>query len=230
MITRLNRLQTAALAAFFGLLLVGIALAADEDYHISRSGLQWLDTQVGTGASPEKGQTCRMLYTGWLYENGKKGKKFDSATFRFRPFEFQIGMGKVIEGWDEGVATMKVETGKHSLIVPPNLAMVSEEQGGSFPPTQPCSLKLNCLASTTFTGSLCENNDKFAIGRALPPVEIGDLLAIHDTGARPRDGLQLQRQAPLGRTPLAGGRQRPRDPQGRDHRRLFRDAGLQRPR
>ena len=85
------------------------------------SGLQIIDSKVGTGASPKTGQTCVMHYTGWLYENGQKGKKFDSSVDRNEPFEFPIGQGHVIKGWDEGVATMKVG-GKRTLIIPPNLA------------------------------------------------------------------------------------------------------------
>src|SRR5437870_13511369 len=72
------------------------------------SGLQITDSKVGTGATPKPGQTCVMHYTGWLYENGVKGKKFDSSVDRNEPFEFPIGQRKVIAGWDEGVSTMKV--------------------------------------------------------------------------------------------------------------------------
>ncbi len=72
------------------------------------SGLQMIDGTVGTGATPKAGQICVMHYTGWLYENGQKGKKFDSSVDRNEPFEFPIGQRRVIAGWDEGVATMKV--------------------------------------------------------------------------------------------------------------------------
>jgi FKBP-type peptidyl-prolyl cis-trans isomerase FkpA len=84
------------------------------------SGLQIIDSKVGTGAAPKPGQTCVMHYTGWLYEDGKKGKKFDSSVDRNEPFEFPIGQRKVIAGWDEGVASMKVG-GKRTLIIPPAL-------------------------------------------------------------------------------------------------------------
>src|ERR1700754_4998269 len=84
------------------------------------SGLQIIDSKVGTGASPKPGQICVMHYTGWLYQDGKKGKKFDSSVDRNEPFEFPIGQRKVIAGWDEGVATMKVG-GKRTLIIPPQL-------------------------------------------------------------------------------------------------------------
>src|SRR5262245_7036825 len=68
------------------------------------SGLQYEDTVVGTGETPETGQICVMHYTGWLYQDGKKGAKFDSSIDRGKPFEFPIGTGRVIKGWDEGVA------------------------------------------------------------------------------------------------------------------------------
>ena len=97
------------------------------------SGLQIIDTKVGTGASPKTGQICVMHYTGWLYENGAKGKKFDSSVDRGQPFEFPIGTHRVIAGWDEGVATMKVG-GKRTLIIPPALAYGSNGAGGVIPP------------------------------------------------------------------------------------------------
>jgi FKBP-type peptidyl-prolyl cis-trans isomerase FkpA len=97
------------------------------------SGLQITDTKVGTGASPKTGQTCVMHYTGWLYENGQKGKKFDSSVDRGEPFEFPIGARRVIAGWDEGVATMKVG-GKRTLIIPPSLGYGARGAGGVIPP------------------------------------------------------------------------------------------------
>jgi len=97
------------------------------------SGLQITDSKVGSGATPKTGQTCVMHYTGWLYENGAKGAKFDSSLDRGEPFEFQIGMGQVIKGWDEGVATMKVG-GKRTLIIPPQLGYGARGAGGVIPP------------------------------------------------------------------------------------------------
>src|SRR5436189_5430927 len=72
------------------------------------SGLQIIDATIGTGASPKPGQICVMHYTGWLYEDGKKGKKFDSSLDRNEPSEFRIGQSKVIAGWDEAVATAQL--------------------------------------------------------------------------------------------------------------------------
>ena len=97
------------------------------------SGLSYEDTTPGNGASPKTGQTCVMHYTGWLWENGTKGSKFDSSVDRGRPFEFQIGRGMVIQGWDEGVASMKTG-GKRTLLIPPDLGYGARGAGGAIPP------------------------------------------------------------------------------------------------
>ena len=97
------------------------------------SGLKITDTKVGTGAQPKPGQTCVMHYTGWRYDNGAKGQKFDSSVDRGEPFEFAIGQGQVIAGWDEGVATMKAG-GKRTLIIPPELGYGARGAGGVIPP------------------------------------------------------------------------------------------------
>ena len=97
------------------------------------SGLKITDSKVGTGATPRPGQTCVMHYTGWLYQNGAKGQKFDSSVDRGQPFEFPIGTGRVIKGWDEGVATMKVG-GRRTLIIPPELGYGARGAGGVIPP------------------------------------------------------------------------------------------------
>jgi peptidylprolyl isomerase len=97
------------------------------------SGLKITDSKVGTGATPRTGQTCVMHYTGWLYTDGAKGAKFDSSLDRGQPFEFPIGTGRVIKGWDEGVASMKVG-GKRTLIIPPDLGYGARGAGGVIPP------------------------------------------------------------------------------------------------
>ncbi len=97
------------------------------------SGLQINDVKVGTGASPKTGQTCVMHYTGWLYVDGKKAAKFDLSVDRGQPFEFPIGTGRVIKGWDEGVASMKVG-GKRELIIPASLGYGARGAGGVIPP------------------------------------------------------------------------------------------------
>lgn len=97
------------------------------------SGLQITDSKVGTGATPRTGQICVMHYTGWLFTNGAKGAKFDSSLDRGQPFEFPIGTGRVIKGWDEGVASMKVG-GKRTLIIPPDLGYGARGAGNAIPP------------------------------------------------------------------------------------------------
>lgn len=108
-------------------------------------GLQITDTKVGTGASPRLGAICVMHYTGWLYENGVKGAKFDSSVDRGKPFEFPIGQQRVIAGWDKGIASMKVG-GKRTLIIPPNLAYGSSGSGPSIPPNATLIFEVELLA------------------------------------------------------------------------------------
>jgi peptidylprolyl isomerase len=109
------------------------------------SGLKIIDIKVGTGAMPRTGQTVVVNYTGWLYENGKKGTKFDSSLDRHEPFEFPIGRGQVIPGWDEGVATMKVG-GARTLIIPPDLAYGAQGAGGVIPPNATLIFDVELLA------------------------------------------------------------------------------------
>ena len=97
------------------------------------SGLQITDSKEGTGASPKSGQTCVMHYTGWLYTNGIKGKKFDSSVDRNEPFTFVLGAGQVIAGWDLGVATMKVGD-KVKMTLPHHLAYGEHGYPGAIPP------------------------------------------------------------------------------------------------
>ncbi len=99
----------------------------------TRSGLQMIDQKVGSGRSPLPGYIAVVHYTGWLYQNGQKGRKFDSSVDRGQPFEFPVGQGRVIKGWDEGVSSMKVG-GKRTLIVPPELGYGARGTGGSIPP------------------------------------------------------------------------------------------------
>jgi peptidylprolyl isomerase len=93
------------------------------------TGLKITDIVVGTGASPQTGQMVTVHYTGTL----ENGTKFDSSLDRGQPFIFQIGMGRVIKGWDEGVMTMKVG-GKRKLIIPPELGYGARGAGGVIPP------------------------------------------------------------------------------------------------
>lgn len=108
------------------------------------SGLKYSDTKVGTGPSPRTGQICVMHYTGWLYHSGKKGAKFDSSVDRGKPFEFRIGRGDVIRGWEEGVASMKVG-GKRTLIIPPDLGY-GAQGAGTIPPHSTLIFEVELLA------------------------------------------------------------------------------------
>ena len=130
------RLAVIAAAALFGLATAALSPAAAQGSGAkvtTSSGLQIIDSVVGTGAAPKTGQICVMHYTGWLYENGQKGKKFDSSVDRGQPFEFPIGTQRVIKGWDEGVATMKVG-GKRTLIIPAELGYGARGAGNAIPP------------------------------------------------------------------------------------------------
>ena len=93
------------------------------------SGLEYWDIKVGTGAVAQSGQHVKVDYTGWL----TNGKKFDSSVGSGRPFEFMLGGGQVIKGWDEGVAGMKVG-GKRQLRIPPDLAYGAKGYPGAIPP------------------------------------------------------------------------------------------------
>jgi peptidylprolyl isomerase len=93
------------------------------------SGLKYTDEVVGNGPSPRVGQKVIVHYTGWL----TNGTKFDSSVDRGQPFDFTLGRGEVIRGWDEGVATMKVG-GKRKLVIPPDLGYGSRGAGNAIPP------------------------------------------------------------------------------------------------
>ena len=96
-------------------------------------GLKYTDTTVGSGSEATPGHKVSVHYTGWLYENGAKGKKFDSSVDRGEPFQFALGAQQVIRGWDEGVAGMKVG-GKRTLTIPPALGYGQRGAGGVIPP------------------------------------------------------------------------------------------------
>lgn len=94
------------------------------------------DVKAGTGATAAKGQTVSVHYTGWLYDPAaadKHGNKFDSSRDRGKPFQFPLGAGRVIKGWDEGVAGMQVG-GQRTLIIPPHKGYGSRGAGGAIPP------------------------------------------------------------------------------------------------
>ena len=103
-------------------------------FHTMASGIQYQDEVVGTGPQPQPGQSVRVHYTGWLDQGGgAKGTKFDSSRDRGQPFVFKLGVGQVIAGWDQGVATMHVG-GRRTLVIPPELGYGSRGAGGVIPP------------------------------------------------------------------------------------------------
>ena len=116
------------------LLVASTPLAAQAANDVTTpSGLHIIDTKVGIGPVPQAGQTVTVNYTGWLFVNGKKGKKFDSSLDSGEPFSFTLGQGQVIKGWDEGLSTMHVG-GKRTLIIPPDLGYGARGAGGDIPP------------------------------------------------------------------------------------------------
>ncbi|MBM3791584.1 MAG: FKBP-type peptidyl-prolyl cis-trans isomerase [Acidobacteria bacterium] len=129
-----------------GVLLLPGCLAAQEPVK-TKSGLTYIDHSAGTGAEAVKGVTVEVHYTGWLYENGKRGKKFDSSVDRGQPFSFQLGRGDVIPGWDEGVRGMKVG-GKRELIIPARLAYGDRGVPGAIPPSATLDFEVELLKVT----------------------------------------------------------------------------------
>ena len=109
------------------------------------SGLQYIDTTPGTGAEAKPGQHVHVHYTGWLYNDGVQGAKFDSSRDRGDPFAFSLGAGMVIKGWDEGVAGMKIG-GQRTLIIPAGLGYGARGAGGVIPPNATLLFEVELLA------------------------------------------------------------------------------------
>jgi peptidylprolyl isomerase len=107
--------------------------AADNQVTEMPDGLKYTDTKTGDGATARAGNKVSVHYTGWLSDNGAKGKKFDSSVDRGQPFQFTLGAHQVIAGWDEGVAGMKVG-GKRTLTIPPELGYGARGAAGAIPP------------------------------------------------------------------------------------------------
>jgi FKBP-type peptidyl-prolyl cis-trans isomerase len=112
---------------------VGRSDAADNQVTEMPDGLKYTDTKTGDGATARAGTKVSVHYTGWLSDNGAKGKKFDSSVDRGQPFQFTLGAHQVIAGWDEGVAGMKVG-GKRTLTIPPELGYGARGAAGAIPP------------------------------------------------------------------------------------------------
>jgi len=122
-----------ALAIAAAVPLLGRVDAATNQVIEMPNGLKYTDTKTGDGAAATSGNKVSVHYTGWLYNNGAKGAKFDSSVDRGQPFQFTLGAHQVIAGWDEGVAGMKVG-GKRTLIIPPELGYGARGAGGVIPP------------------------------------------------------------------------------------------------
>lgn len=123
----MTRISTGLLALLF------CCSVANAEIVTTDSGLKYEDHKVGDGTEAVAGKMVDVHYTGWLDDNGKKGKKFDSSVDRGRPFNFPLGAGRVIKGWDEGVAGMKVG-GKRTLMIPANLGYGARGAGNAIPP------------------------------------------------------------------------------------------------
>ena len=108
------------------------------------SGLSYEDTTVGSGDAAAAGQHVSVHYTGWLYTDGLKGTKFDSSKDRGDPFEFALGAGMVIKGWDEGVQGMQVG-GTRVLVIPPQLGYGARGAGGVIPPNATLLFEVDLL-------------------------------------------------------------------------------------
>ena len=133
-----SRLVVSALSLALGAIAVaapGLPARAALNRPIELSdGLKYTDTKLGDGAVAQPNSTVVVNYTGWLSNNGERGKKFDSSLDRGQPFSFQLGKGDVIKGWDEGVSGMKVG-GKRTLVIPPELGYGARGAGGgAIPP------------------------------------------------------------------------------------------------
>jgi FKBP-type peptidyl-prolyl cis-trans isomerase FkpA len=142
-LSRSLALVSAVAAVFIVRSAITLALAADIAPTLPQSKsdakmaqLQISDSTVGTGAEAVSGKTVVVHYTGWLYDPAapdKKGRKFDSSVDRGQPFTFPLGARRVIRGWDEGVAGMRVG-GKRTLVIPPDMGYGSRGAGGVIPP------------------------------------------------------------------------------------------------
>jgi peptidylprolyl isomerase len=133
MILKRSACAALALAVLAALSPLGPSDAATNQVIEMPNGLKFTDDTTGNGAEAMAGKKVSVHYTGWLSDNGAKGKKFDSSVDRGQPFQFTLGAHQVIVGWDEGVAGMKVG-GKRTLVIPPELGYGARGAGGVIPP------------------------------------------------------------------------------------------------
>ena len=130
---------------FLGIVLGVAAFAvAQSNMTTTDSGLQYIDHEVGDGEEAVAGVTVQVHYTGWLWVDGERGAKFDSSLDRGQPFQFSLGAGSVIRGWDEGVAGMTIG-GRRELIIPPDLGYGSRGAGGVIPPNATLNFEVELL-------------------------------------------------------------------------------------
>ncbi|MFO7604793.1 MAG: FKBP-type peptidyl-prolyl cis-trans isomerase [Desulfurivibrionaceae bacterium] len=129
-------MKSVLIAIMLGLLFCAFEATAEmatTEMVTTDSGLRYEDREIGMGSETVRGDRVEVHYTGWLDNSGAKGKKFDSSVDRGRTFSFILGTGRVIKGWDEGVAGMKIG-GKRTLYIPAELGYGSQGAGRSIPP------------------------------------------------------------------------------------------------
>ena len=132
-----------SLALLCSLCLLVAAVIAQSKMTTKPSGLKYADLSVGKGQEAKAGDTVKVDYTGWLYQKGARGAKFDSSKDRDKPFIFTIGEGKVIKGWEEGVKGMKVG-GKRELVIPAALGY-GARGFGPIPPNATLDFEIELL-------------------------------------------------------------------------------------
>lgn len=133
---------------FLGLIVMGVLMCATNGMAAmvtTDSGLRYEDHKIGEGAEAVRADQVEVHYTGWLNDQDQKGQKFDSSVDRGRPFSFLLGAGRVIKGWDEGVAGMKIG-GKRTLYIPAALGYGARGAGRSIPPNADLVFDVELLA------------------------------------------------------------------------------------
>lgn len=182
LMTAVTALTVTALAGMTGAPTAEFAQAVESGKKAmtkTATGLQYADVKPGDGETPEAGQMCIVDYTGWLWENDAKGKEFDDSRKRGEPLRFRVGMHKVIAGWDEGVATMKIG-GRRELLIPPDLGYGERGAGGVIPPNATLFFDVELLGVMTKTKSGLEYRDiKTGTGTV---ARRGQTCVVHYTG------------------------------------------------
>jgi FKBP-type peptidyl-prolyl cis-trans isomerase len=131
-------MRLAAIIVSVAFLIVG---CAKMNKGVTNTGMRYEIIKEGTGPAPKRGDSVTVHYTGWLED----GTKFDSSVDRNQPFTFKLGVGQVIQGWDDGVATMKVG-GKTKFFIPPELGYGSRGAGGVIPPNAKLIFEVELLS------------------------------------------------------------------------------------